>query len=346
MAAAREVAAAFGTAQETAELARKVAERGDVQTANKALVVPAAVVGSVASFAAALATALPFADAGQFFLLVVAQPYLYLTRRKRQGWGTVYHAGTKVPIDLATVRLVEAGTDRPVATKVTDKDGRFAFTPPAGTYRIEAVKPGFAFPSASLSGLTDDGAYVDVYHGNLIRVTEAGKTLTMNVPMDPLSEPEAEVRVLLSESNKKSMRKAVAALGPFLGVIALAVTPSLPMLALALAQIFLYQLFKRLAEPEAPRSQGTIYDIDTRKPLKGAVVRVLSLPYHKVLESKLTDAEGRYSFHVGAGEYYLIALKAGYGKTETEAIDFKSIDKPAWIASDLPMRKSKEPNAP
>jgi prepilin-type N-terminal cleavage/methylation domain-containing protein len=340
-----EVAAAFGTAQETAELAREVADREGIQTANKAIVAPAAVIGSVAGVAAALATALPVANAGQFFLLLIAQPFMFFTRRKRQGWGTVYHAGTKAPIDLATIRLVEAGTNRPIATKVTDKDGRFAFTPPVGTYRLEALKPGFTFPSAALAGVTDDGTFTDIYHGNLIQVTEGGKTLTVNVPMDSAFEPEAEIRVLLSERNKKSIRKAAAAAGPLLGLIALIVTPSVPMLLLFLMQLFLYQLFKRLAEPAAPKSQGTVYDIDTRKPIKGAVVRILSLPYHKVLESKLTDAEGRYSFHVGAGEYYLIALKTGYGKTETDPIDFTKIDKPAWVASDLPMQVSKEPKA-
>jgi len=338
----QEVAAAFGTARETAELARQVADRGEVQVANKALVAPAAVAGSIAGFVAAMATALPMANAGQFFLLVVAQPYLFLTRRKRQGWGTVYQAGTKVPIDLATVRLVQAGSNRPIATKVTDKDGRFAFTPPAGTYRLEVLKPGFAFPSASLASINDDGTYTDIYHGNLIQVTEGGKTLTVNVPMDPSLEPDAEIRTLLSVRNKKAIRKAVAIAGPFLGMIALVVSPSLPMLALFLVQLFLYQLFKRLAEPEAPRSQGTVYDIDDRKPVAKAVVRILSLPYHKVLESKLTDSEGRYSFHVGPGMYYLIALKPGYNKTETDPIDFTKIDKPAWVASDLPMQVMKE----
>lgn len=338
-----ELAAAIGTARENAELVREAADRSEVQTANKALVAPAAFLGSIAGFLAALASAIPFANAGQFLLLVFAQPYLYLTRRQRQRWGTVYRAGTKAPIDLATVRLVEAGTNRPIATKVTDKDGRFAFTPPAGTFRLEAVKPGFTFPAASLVGVTDDGTYADIYHGNLIEVTEGGKTLTLNVPMDSALDPDAEVRELLSTRNKKAMRKALAAAGPVLGLVALAVTPGLPMLALFLVQLFLYQLFKRLAEPEAPKSQGTVYDLDTRRPLKGAVVRILSLPYHKVLESKLTDAEGRYSFHVGAGEYYLTAVKPGYAKTETDPIDFTKIDKPAWVASDLPMRKSAEP---
>ena len=204
------------------------------------------------------------------------------------------------------------------------------------------MKPGFTFPATSLASVSDDGAYADIYHGNLIQVTEGGKTLAVNVPMEPAFEPEAEIRVLLSERNKKAIRKAVAAAGPFLGFVALVVTPGIPMLLLFLVQLFLYQMFKRLAEPAAPKSQGTVYDIDTRKPIVKAVVRILSLPYHKVLESRLTDSQGRYSFHVGPGMYYLIALKPGYGKTETDPIDFTKIDKPAWVASDLPMQVMKE----
>jgi hypothetical protein len=112
------------------------------------------------------------------------------------------------------------------------------------------------------------------------------------------------------------------------------------MLALFLFQALLYQVFKRFSEPSQPRSYGVIHDIDTRQPIAGAVVRVVSLPYHKVLETRLTDAQGRYAFNVGAGLYYLTALKPGYEKTETDQIDFSRNKKPAWIASDLPMRKS------
>jgi len=337
-----EVVAAFGTARETAELAREAADNEGVQTANKAIVAPAAVAGSLAGLLSALAAALPFANAGQFVLLAFAQPFLFFTKKKRQGWGTVYRSGTKVPIDLAAVRLIDAATNRAVATKVTDKDGRFAFTPAVGTYRLEVVKPGFKFPAESLADVSDDGTYTDIYHGRLIQVTDGGSTLTVNVPMDPEFEPDVEIRQMLTESNKKSLRKFLSLLGPFLGFIALVVTPGLPMLALFVAQLFIYQLFKRIAEPPAPTAQGMVYDIDTRKPLGKVAVRVLSLPYHKVLETRLTDASGRYSFQVGAGEYYLLAIKQGYDKTETEPIDFTHIDKPAWIASDLPMQKSRE----
>ncbi len=328
---------------ETLGAAREIADLEGVQAANKAVVAPVAAIASVATLVAGLASAVPMANAGQFFLLAIGQPLLHFTRRKRQGWGTVYNAATKAPIDLATVRLLDARTGRPVGAKVTDKDGRFAFTPPAGSYRIEAVKPGFVFPAASLAGVAEDGAFSDVYHGTLIETAESGKTLTVNVPMDPAFEPVMEAHELLSARNKKTLRRVGAMAGPVLGAFALAVTPGAPMLLLFLVQLFLYQLYQRAAEPAVSASQGTVYDLDTRKAVKGAVVRVLSLPYHKVLESKLTDAEGRYSFHVGPGEYYLIALKPGYAKTETDPIDFSKIDKPAWIASDLPMRKADEP---
>lgn len=327
---------------ETLDAARAFADRAEIQTVNKAVVAPVAALGSVASVLAGLASAVPLANAGQFLLLAVGQPLLYLTRRKRQGWGTVYHAGTKVPIDLATVRLLDARTGRPVAAKVTDKDGRFAFTPNAGSYRIEVIKPGFVFPAASLTGVSEDGAFGDIYHGTLIDVTESGKTLTVNVPLDPAFEPMTDVRALLSARNKKTLRRGIAMAGPVLGAFALAVTPGLPMLLLFLVQLFLYQLYQRAAEPPVSASQGVVYDLDTRRPISRAIVRILSLPYHKVLETKLTDSEGRYAFNVGPGAYYLVAMREGYQKTETDPIDFTTITKPAWIASDLPMRKVPE----
>ena len=313
-----------------------------MQTANKALLAPAAVVASIANFAAVAATVLPIANLGQFFIVFILQPLLILTKRKRETWGTVYNFNTKVPVDLASVRLIDSATNRPVATKVTDKDGRYAFTPRRGTYRIEVSKPGLVFPSASSASLADDGRYVDIYHGTLIRIDNDGQSLTVNIPLDPEKEPAAEVRELLSIENKKQLRKALALSGPLLGLAALVVTPSIPMLILFLVHLFVYNAFKRMAEPVPVKGQGVVYDEETRDPIGKAVVRILSLPYHKVLETRLTDAKGRYSFYVGNGKYYLTVLKPGYEKTETTEIDFTAIDKPTFIASDLPMRRAAE----
>lgn len=340
---ADDLAKAFGSVAENAKLAAEVAARPEVQAANRLAVAPVSVVAAGANLVAVLGTVLPLANAGQLVLLFAAQPLLALGRRRRETWGTVYDAYRKVPIDLATVRLIDARTGRPVGNKVTDKDGRYAFTPRAGTYRLEVVKPGYLFPSSSLATVQDDGKFADIYHGTLIESPADGAQIAPNVPLDPEREPPEEAREILSAENKKKLRKAAAMTGPVLGAVALAVTPSLPMLALFLVHLFLYQLFRRLAEPPRPKSQGVVFDIDTREPVSGAVVRVLSLPYHKVLETRLTDAAGRYSFYVGNGKYYLTVTKPGWKKTETDEVDFTAIDKPTFIASDLPLQKAVEP---
>lgn len=339
---AEDVQVILGSAQEIAATARKNVDRPEVQTANKALVAPAAVVASIANFAAVAATVLPIANLGQFFAIFMLQPLLLLTRRKRQTWGTVYNFNTKVPVDLASVRLIDSATNRPAAVKVTDKDGRYAFTARRGTYRLEVSKPGFAFPSPAAASLTADGRFTDIYHGTLIQVDNDGQSVTVNVPLDPEREPSAEVRELLSIENKKQLRKALALSGPLLGLAALVVTPSIPMLILFLVHLFVYNAFKRMAEPVAVKNQGVVYDEETRDPVGKAVVRILSLPYHKVLETRLTDSKGRYSFYVGNGKYYLTVLKPGFEKTETTEIDFTAIEKPTFIASDLPMRRAAE----
>lgn len=335
-----ELDAAFGSVEEIAALTAETVAREDVQAVNKNVVVPVSFVSVLASIGAAVASAVPFGDIGRVAVFFFAQPLLYFSRRKRQRWGVVYHAGTKVPIDLATVRLIDVKTNRVVSTKVTDRDGRFAFAPEAGEYRLEVVKPGFVFPAVSLQAISEDGMYTDIYHGTLLRAEGGAQVLSVNVPLDPKNEPAVEAHELLSDRNKKILRKTAALAGPVLGALSLVVSPSLKMLVLFLFQALLYQVFKRFAEPPQPRSYGVLHDIDTRKPIAGAVMRVMSLPYHKVLETRLTDAQGRYAFNVGAGLYYLTAVKPGYEKTETDQIDFSRNEKPAWIAADLPMRKS------
>ncbi len=337
---AEDIAASLGSVREIDKLREQVVGAPEIQVANQAVVAPASVVVAGANLTAAVATAVPAANAANVIAFFAFQPFLLAGRRKRATWGVVYHAGTKVPIDLATVRLIDSKTNRAVAVKVTDKDGRYAFTPRPGTYRIEVAKPGFAFPADSLAGAKDDGRYPDIYFGNLIRVDEEGSTLTLNIPIEASGEPDARMAAASSSRNKQSFRKTLALSGPVLGFVTLVVTPSVLMLLLFLLHLSVYFLFKRLAVAPEPKSRGVIYDEATRKPVEQAVVRILSLPYNKVLESRITDARGEYSFYVGNGQYYITVVKPGYVKTETSPLDFTAISKPTFIASDLPLRKA------
>jgi hypothetical protein len=64
--------------------------------------------------------------------------------RLKASYGVVRDAITRIPLDLAVVRLYEHGTNRLVLTRVTDDQGRFFALPPPGTYNIVVAKPGYA----------------------------------------------------------------------------------------------------------------------------------------------------------------------------------------------------------
>lgn len=316
-----------------------VAEAPGVQTASKALA-PVAAVAVVANFAALIAGIAPLASGGQILFILLSQPLFILGRSRREGWGTVYDAGTKTPVDLASVRLIDAASGRPVATKVTDREGRYAFSPRRGTYRLEVVKQGYDFPAPSMKGIEDDGRFGKIYHGTLLEVANDGEPLTLNIPVERKQAVGDEVKRILSERNKRQLRGFIAASGPVLGLIVLVLVPSALMLLLFLTHLLIYFGFKWLSAPKEPKNQGIVHDSETEEPVARAVVRVFSLPYHKLLETKVTDAKGRYSFYVGKGKYYLTVTKQGYDKTETDEIDLTGVEKTTFIASDLPIRRS------
>ena len=336
---AEDLQLAYGTLGQAASAVQSVAAQPEVQTGALASL-PVALVSTGAGLASVLATVVPAANAWQFLFLLIIQPVVFVGRRKRATWGTVYNAATKVPVDLASVRLIDAHTGRPAGAKVTDRDGRYAFTAPAGSYRLEVQKPGFSFPATSMDGVDDDGKYYGIYHGTLLSVPPGGGAVTANIPLDPSVGPMEEPKVLLSAANKRSVQRFLASFGPVLGLLALVARPSLVTGTLLVIQLAAFALFRRLSAAPEPKNQGIVYDEADKSPVAAAVIRIVSLPYNKVLETRLTDPAGRYSFYVGAGKYYLTVAKTGYDKTETEEIDLSAIDKPSFIAADIPMRRA------
>ncbi len=60
------------------------------------------------------------------------------------------------------------------------------------------------------------------------------------------------------------------------------------------------------------RLWGIVYDARTKTPVELAVVRLFDQAKHKLLETRVTNPTGRYSFLADPGEYYLDATKEGY----------------------------------
>lgn len=318
------------------ETATQVAENPVVERTAAAVVAPAATGAALLN----VASSVPIANLPQYLLYFFTQPVLYVFRPRRRSYGVVYNAFTRLPVDLAIVRLRRANTGAIVRSMVTDMHGRFQFVVPKGIYRIEVTKPGFRFPSEALRSAQEDAGYLDLYHGEAVRVDEDTAAITPNVPLDPVAAEVSDSQIRRTASLKR-VKHAVAASGLVLSGASFVAVPSFSLALLVVFHAALYLFFRRMAVPHRPRSWGIVYEEgEKRRSVSSAVIRMYALPYHKLVDSAVTDARGRYHFLVGPSSVYLTVSKDGYHKTETEPIDLTAVQEPTVIANDLPLRKS------
>ncbi len=300
-----------------------------VQITNQAVVVPAA----AAVVAASVSTALNFSQVALYFRFLFTQPLFLLTRKRRKGWGMAYNAISKLPADLALVRIVDAESGRVVQSHVTDRDGRYQFFARPGNYRIEVDKPNFSFPAAYMTGKTEDGQLTDLYNGGVVPLTAASQ-ISYNLPLDPggSAKPAAEI---VHAKNKERLINALGAGGVVLTLVSFAVSPTIFVGAFVVAQVASYFVFRRLAVPKKPKTWGVVKDSATGKPLDQAVVRVFDTQYNKLLETQITDDQGRYSFLVGKNQYYIMVEKPGFQSLTTEPITVDAPQGGAALAKDV-----------
>lgn len=314
----------------------QVAESPAVERAAASVVAPVAT-GAVLLNAA---TSIPLANLPQYLLFFFSQPVLFVFRARRKGYGTVYNAYTRLPVDLAIVRLRRAANNAIVRSTVTDMHGRFQFIVPRGVYRLEVTKTGFQFPTDVLRAAHEDAGYLDLYHGEAIRVDDASAAVTPNVPVDPLAASATDRQIRRGAARRRA-KHAVAASGLVLCTAAFVVAPTLPLAGLVGLHVVLYLFFRRVAVPRRSRTWGIVYDEEARdRGIPNAVIRMFAMPYHKLVDSAVSDGRGRYQFLVGPATVYLTVSKDGYHKTETDPIDLTRTGESTVIANDLPLRKT------
>lgn len=254
-----------------------------------------------------------------FFSAVVL--FLVIDRRKKEKFGIIYDAITKKPVDLAVVRLLHAD-GRPFRTTVSDIAGRYAFFSEEGEYRIEVLKNGFKFPSRYEWGQRRDGRYLDLYHGELFRVGSEGAHITKDIPLAPVARKKSTREIFIDRA------RAVGARAFSIGVmiisaLMLAIYRGLFELIVFTGVFVLYWVY-RYGVPRVPKSWGIVFDKNTGKPIRNAVVRIFEGKYKKALDYRLTDAEGRYHFLAGNNIYLVTAEKAGYVTSDAVMIDLTS----------------------
>lgn len=269
-------------------------------------------------------------------------PFLFFARRKREQFGIVYNALTKVPIDLAIVRiLTEKG--RLAATAVTDTEGRYFIKVKPGRYTIEVKKEGFVFPSVFLAGKRVDGDYLDVYTGGIIEVTEDDVIVAANIPLDPSSAEKYHApRAIIFRRFLRVLQYVLAITGLVLSVVVFIVYPSLVSLVMVIVQILALLITYIVLRPKKRKGWGIVYDTKTHAPLANTVIRLFESHHNKLIETAVTDRKGRYAFFAGANAYYLTSEKDGYKTHVISPIDYKEKREPEPITVDIEMKKGSD----
>lgn len=305
-----------------------------VQSAVQTTVAPIA----VGAAAAAVVPALSLINLLSYLRFLFLQPVFLLGRRKRAKWGVVYNALTKLPVDLAVVRLVDVKTGRVVQSRVTDNNGRYAFFADPGLYRIEVNKQGFVFPTKVLQEFKEDTGFLDIYHGEPVHVDDKYIALTVNIPLDPVGATEKTPRRLAVEKFLREAQRFIASLSIVAGAVAMAISPSWWTIGLFVSQILLFYLFKRLGKAKKPKSWGIVYARHDNSPLGRVVTRLFSKQFNKLVSTEITDGKGRYSFMVGPNDYFITFEKDGFKKATSPEIKVK--EKNEVIKLDVGLEKS------
>lgn len=319
---------------DAAKVAQEVANDPAVQETASKVVAPTAV-GVAAVGTAAIVS---WADILPLLRFLFLQPVLILGRGKREKWGSVYNSLSKLPVDLALVRLINAQTNKILQTKVTSSDGRYFFVVDAGKYRLEVRKGNFLFPSGLLKDFQVDGQKSDIYHGEEIAVSAKGTVITANIPMDPSGQVIKTPRKLLLIKALRRIQNVVSWLGLIITAATLYIAPVWYMWLLLVAHLVMTFAFKRLSKAPPAKGWGIVYDENNKKPLSNVVARLFDSKFNKLVATEVTSADGKYYFVAGENQYYISYDREGYQPQKTEVIDLKGkeID---TVAEDVGLKK-------
>ncbi len=251
-------------------------------------------------------------------------------RRKQKGeqlFGEVYDSITKQPLGLAVLRIYNKATNKLVATKVSDKFGRYDLLLEPGEYRIEVKKPNFTFPSKIVTS-GPDGAHVTIYNHEQGLVSTEGSFSVPDIPVDPVN---AKRQFGLANILKKFwmmlqkighyLALPVLLVGSIASVMTLVAIPE-SLVNWLLAGMYIFLLILQLnLRPKVEKAWGVVYDLTTSAVLPLTTIQLIDPEYGKVVNSRLTDYEGRFAFLPQPGKYLVKASKPGYQQPGTnEAI--------------------------
>lgn len=263
-------------------------------------------VSANASFATNIAEVLRFVGFGFFRI------------RRRKPWGRVYNEFTKKPISGASIKLLEPEFQKLKDTQNTDKDGRFGFLIAPGAYYLIISKRGFKELKTALV------------------VIKEGEELNLEIALVSETETishEKPLRIILKKVLRfiEKINPWILAAGTVISVIVAIIVPTI-FNFIVVGIYAILDISKYLLSKKTLKSFGQVLNKGTKQPLELAVIRIFDADKNWLLNSQVTDSEGRFKFLVTTGEYYVTCAKSGYQPFTSQVL---KITKAALISWDI-----------
>lgn len=269
-----------------------------------------------------------------------------LGRRKGRGkantFGVVYDSITKQPLPLAIVRVyslvIPTGVEgshpsqrKLVSTLVTDQLGRYDLLLPPGSYRLSVSKPQYSFPSQIVTA-ADDGGFDRVYQEERGMSVQKESVFAPHIPLDPFNtRRDWQLASLFRKSLLSVQRFGEHLAAPLLLVgflFSLLLTYAVfTATNVVIACVYFLLLAAQLKlRRKLEKAWGVVFEIATNAVLPLTAIQLIDPAYGKVVASRLSDYEGRFSFLPQPGDYVVKASKPGYEQVQ-EVIESPQVNR-------------------
>ncbi|MCE9643521.1 MAG: carboxypeptidase-like regulatory domain-containing protein [Candidatus Andersenbacteria bacterium] len=282
--------------------------------------------------AAALALSTPFLASN--ILPNIAQWGRFLgsfftVHKRKDRWGIVVDSDLGKPVAQAVVQVFDAEFNQLKETQVTGNDGQFGFLLPVGKYYIVASESGFVFPARKKPPVTlRDGERV--YLGEEFEITDQDpeKIPHLVVPMD--REETAPVGNTALRRYWDQLIEFVDRVGFVFLFIGGAINTYLLLLVPGKLNIvfevlylllFILKLYILLSHQ---RGIGSVVDRGSRKMLDLSIIRLYDAKTNRIVQTKVTNKNGRFFILAPKGEYTASVSKPGYKTLLINKLHIKS----------------------
>lgn len=218
-------------------------------------------------------------------------------RKSKHPWGIVFDKDTGAPIAFATLVLTQEG--KTVSTQATDLQGKYGFFVNKGKYQL----------------FISHTEYLDFV--SEIEVHYDGEIISQDFEVTPKSRDD------INSNLRWTFYKLKKAIGHNLFILnttlfsigfvytLFAITNHLTVINYVILSLYLFQFLLMIVFYFFKDKEfGQVLNVATGMPVSGAIVRVFN--EERQVDVAITDSQGRYSFILEPGNYFLKATANGY----------------------------------